>query len=163
MREHRVEAPALVPWMSLRRHAHPSYAQVACSGHALHAPPSARPPSRWRPAAESAGPALRPRPFIQRNRRPVRRTTESRGRAPLQRRRRSPADGHCAKVAAQDAVHVVLAVVNGVDYLVTWNLRHITNAVVRPGIERICQQAGFEATVICTPDELMEDYDATGL
>ena len=71
--------------------------------------------------------------------------------------------GTVPRVAAQDAVHVALAVVNGVDYLVTWNLRHIANAVVRPEIERICRQAGFEPAVICTPDELMEDYDATGL
>ena len=106
-------------------------------------PASTRPPSRWRPTAESAGGALRPYPAGSLW------TTESRGRAPLHRRRRSPADGHCARVAAQDAVHVALAVVNGVDYLVTWNLRHIANAVVQPGIERICRQAGFEPAAIC--------------
>ena len=58
---------------------------------------------------------------------------------------------------------MALAVVNGVDYLVTWSLRHIANAVVRRGIVRFCRQADFEPAVICTPNELMDDYDAAGV
>jgi hypothetical protein len=34
-----------------------------------------------------------------------------------------------------DAVHVGIAAVNGIDYLLTWNLRHLANAVVRGKIE----------------------------
>ena len=58
--------------------------------------------------------------------------------------------------AAEDAGHFAIAVTNGVDYLVTWNCRHIANATMRSQIERICRIAGYEPTIICTPDELME-------
>ena len=61
--------------------------------------------------------------------------------------------------AMQDAAHIAIAAANGIEYLVTWNFRHIANAVTRPWIESVCQQAGFESPVICTPEELMEDID----
>jgi len=49
-----------------------------------------------------------------------------------------------------------IAVTNGVDFLVTWNPRHIANAAMRARIEQICRRAGYEPPVICTPNELME-------
>ena len=58
--------------------------------------------------------------------------------------------------AADDAAHIAIAVTNGVDFLVTWNFRHIANAAMRAGIEQVCRQAGYEPPVICTPNELME-------
>ncbi len=58
--------------------------------------------------------------------------------------------------AAGDAGHIAIAVTNGVEYLVTWNCRHIANATMRSQIERVCRIAGYEPTIICTPDELME-------
>ena len=57
--------------------------------------------------------------------------------------------------AAADAVHVALAAVHGVDYLLTWNLRHIANAELRPAMEAACRAAGYAPPVIATPDELM--------
>lgn len=59
--------------------------------------------------------------------------------------------------APDDAVHIAIAVANGVQYLVTWNCRHIANAAMRSRIERVCRSMGFEPTIICTPHELMED------
>ena len=56
----------------------------------------------------------------------------------------------------EDALHIALAAVNGVEYLVTWNFRHIANAAVRSAIERICREAGYEPPIICTPEELLE-------
>lgn len=56
-----------------------------------------------------------------------------------------------------DAVHVALAAVHGVDYLVTWNLKHIANAATRQRIESTCRESGFEPPIICTPEELMEE------
>lgn len=56
-----------------------------------------------------------------------------------------------------DAYHISVAAVNGIDYLLTWNCKHIANAVMRPKIETICRQQGFEPPTICTPQELMED------
>ena len=60
----------------------------------------------------------------------------------------------------EDALHIALAVVNGIQYLVTWNFRHIANAAVRSTIERICRDAGYEPPVICTPEELLDTNDA---
>lgn len=53
-----------------------------------------------------------------------------------------------------DALHIATAVTNGVDYLLTWNCKHIANANMRSQIERLCRQQGYEPTVICTPDQL---------
>lgn len=56
--------------------------------------------------------------------------------------------------AAADALHIAIAVTNGVEYLLTWNCRHIANATTRHQIERLCRTQGYEPTIICTPDEL---------
>lgn len=56
-----------------------------------------------------------------------------------------------------DAYHIAVAAVNGVDYLLSWNCRHIANAAMRPKIEEVCRNHGFEPPTICTPQELMED------
>jgi hypothetical protein len=55
----------------------------------------------------------------------------------------------------RDAVHVSLAAVNGIEYLATWNFRHIANVSTRTAIESVCRSAGYEPPNICTPDELM--------
>ena len=67
--------------------------------------------------------------------------------------------GAIPKKAAEDAAHVAIAVTNGVEYLVTWNCRHIANATMRSQIETVCRNAGYEPTIICTPDELVEPDD----
>ncbi|HEX9944137.1 MAG TPA: type II toxin-antitoxin system VapC family toxin [Thermoanaerobaculia bacterium] len=56
-----------------------------------------------------------------------------------------------------DAVHVALAAVHGLDYLLTWNCAHIANATMRGKIEAICRATGFEPPVICTPIELVKE------
>lgn len=65
--------------------------------------------------------------------------------------------GSIPSKAELDAYHIAIAAVNGVDYLLTWNCTHIANAVMRPKIESICRQLGFEPPIICTPLELMEN------
>ncbi len=60
--------------------------------------------------------------------------------------------------AAEDAAHIAIALANGVDFLVTWNFRHIANAAMRSRIEHICRQAGYELPVICTLNELKEAH-----
>jgi predicted nucleic acid-binding protein len=57
--------------------------------------------------------------------------------------------------AAVDALHIAVAVVMGMDYVLTWNCTHIANAAIRPRIEDACRKLGYEAPVICTPEELM--------
>ena len=58
--------------------------------------------------------------------------------------------------ARLDAAHVAVAAVNGMDYLLTWNLRHLANAALRGKIEGVCRDAGTVPPIICTPEELME-------
>ena len=59
------------------------------------------------------------------------------------------------KSAAEDALHIAVAAVHGVDYLLTWNCRHLANAALRHRIDDVCADFGYEAPVICTPEELM--------
>jgi len=59
--------------------------------------------------------------------------------------------------AAADALHIAVAAVNGMDYLLTWNCTHIANAELRPRIETVCRDCGFEPPVICTPEELLKE------
>lgn len=61
--------------------------------------------------------------------------------------------------AAVDALHISVAAVNGVEFLLTWNCKHIANPSMRPHIERICREMGYEPPVICTPQELLETDD----
>lgn len=56
-----------------------------------------------------------------------------------------------------DALHIAMASVHGMDYLVSWNCTHIANATMRGRIEGICRGAGFEPPVICTPIELVKE------
>ena len=57
--------------------------------------------------------------------------------------------------ARADALHIAVAAVHGIDYLLTWNCRHIANAESRGRIGRACERFGFLAPVLCTPEELM--------
>ncbi|MGE3308750.1 MAG: hypothetical protein AB7O66_02180 [Limisphaerales bacterium] len=57
--------------------------------------------------------------------------------------------------AAPDAVHIAIAAVHGMEFLLTWNCRHIANAAIVDRVRRVCGGAGFPAPVICTPFELM--------
>jgi predicted nucleic acid-binding protein len=56
--------------------------------------------------------------------------------------------------AAQDALHIAVACLHGMEYLLTWNCAHLANAQFRSRIEQICRDAGYVAPIICTPEEL---------
>ena len=60
------------------------------------------------------------------------------------------------KTEPRDAAHISLATVHGIEYLVTWNFKHIANPTTRTAIESICRRAGYDPPIICTPDELLE-------
>jgi hypothetical protein len=61
-----------------------------------------------------------------------------------------------ARQAAEDALHIAVATVNGMDYLLTWNFKHIANATRRASVELVCRLNNYEPPVICSPMELME-------
>ncbi len=61
--------------------------------------------------------------------------------------------------AQADALHIAVAGMNGMDYLLTWNCTHIANATLRSRIEAVCRSAGYEPPTICTPQEMLERGD----
>lgn len=64
-------------------------------------------------------------------------------------------DGALPPSAEDDAAHIALAAVHGIDYLLTWNCRHIDNAETKPIMRSICAARGYTCPEICTPEELM--------
>jgi predicted nucleic acid-binding protein len=57
--------------------------------------------------------------------------------------------------AFSDAAHVAVATVHGVQYLLTWNCKHLANVQISRRIKKVCLKAGFQMPLICTPDVLM--------
>ena len=68
-------------------------------------------------------------------------------------------DGPFPDNAKIDAYHIAVATVNGMDYLLTWNYRHIDNAETKPLIRRICLEYKYLYPEICTPQELMGVFE----
>ena len=61
--------------------------------------------------------------------------------------------------AQADALHIAVAAVHEMNYLVTWNCTHIANATLRSKIEKVCRSQGYEPPVVCTPQEMLEEED----
>jgi predicted nucleic acid-binding protein len=59
--------------------------------------------------------------------------------------------------AAPDALHLAIAAAHGMDFLLTWNCRHIHNLKIERRIQAVCRAFGLECPIICTPAELMEN------
>jgi predicted nucleic acid-binding protein len=59
--------------------------------------------------------------------------------------------------ASDDAVHIAAATVHGLDYLLTWNCKHIANAQIQRKLAEISLDFGYQLPIICTPYELLGD------
>jgi hypothetical protein len=57
--------------------------------------------------------------------------------------------------AADDTIHIATATVHKLDYLLTWNCKHIANAQIQRKLTEICGDFGYKLPTICTPYELM--------
>jgi predicted nucleic acid-binding protein len=57
--------------------------------------------------------------------------------------------------ANADAIHIAVAAVHRIDYLLTWNFRHIDNAAKKPAMRIVCSTLGYRCPEICTPLELI--------
>jgi len=57
--------------------------------------------------------------------------------------------------ASDDAVHIAAATVHGLDYLLTWNCKHIANAQIQRKLTEISREQGYQLPIICTPYELL--------
>jgi predicted nucleic acid-binding protein len=56
----------------------------------------------------------------------------------------------------EDALHIAVAAINGMDALVTWNFAHLNNPFTRMMIRQIVENEGFPCPEICSPEELLE-------
>lgn len=65
-------------------------------------------------------------------------------------------DGALPHKAEADALHIAVAAVSGLDFLLTWNCRHIDNPATKPVIRSVCGAGGWRCPEICTPMELLE-------
>ena len=59
--------------------------------------------------------------------------------------------------AASDAIHIAVASAHGMDYLVTWNFKHIANPHIRERLRQVVLACDLMLPVICTPEELLND------
>lgn len=64
-------------------------------------------------------------------------------------------EGGVPQKALDDSLHISIAAVHSIDFLLTWNCKHIDNAEMKPKIRDICENYGFRCPEIATPIELM--------
>lgn len=55
----------------------------------------------------------------------------------------------------EDALHIAVAAINNIEFIVTWNFKHINNPFIYKRIERIIQDAGYDSPVMCSPEEFI--------
>jgi hypothetical protein len=63
-------------------------------------------------------------------------------------------EGLIPKTSAEDALHIALATVHGMDFLLARNFRHINNAEAKARIGAAIEALGYECPIICSPKEL---------
>ena len=63
-------------------------------------------------------------------------------------------EGHIPTDSVEDALHIALATVHGMDFLLTWNFRHLNNAQMKTRIRTAVESMGYRCPVICSPEEL---------
>lgn len=64
-------------------------------------------------------------------------------------------EGFLPQKAFPDALHIAIATVHQIEYLLTWNCKHIANVEVLPRIANLCEDLGLTLPIICTPEELL--------
>lgn len=58
------------------------------------------------------------------------------------------------EVQLEDAVHVAVAAINGIDFFLTWNFSHLNNVFTRSRIRRVVEACGYDCPELCSPEEL---------
>jgi predicted nucleic acid-binding protein len=57
----------------------------------------------------------------------------------------------------EDALHISISAVNGIDVVVTWNFKHLNNPFTRINIRKAIELNGYTCPEICSPDEFLGD------
>ena len=60
--------------------------------------------------------------------------------------------------ATDDALHAAISSYHSMNYLLTWNCRHLANAHLIPKLKSVVESEGYSFPQICTPEELMEEW-----
>ena len=55
-----------------------------------------------------------------------------------------------------DAVHIAVAVINGIEVIVSWNFEHIVKLKTRVMVNGINRLLGYHEIEICSPEEVIE-------
>lgn len=63
-------------------------------------------------------------------------------------------------IASPDAVHIALASVHQIDFLETWNFKHIANPQTRERMRKTINDSGYSMPVMCSPEELLNDDES---
>jgi hypothetical protein len=56
----------------------------------------------------------------------------------------------------EDALHIAVAAVNGMEVILTWNFAHLNNPFTRKMVRQVVEGEGYECPEICSPEELLE-------
>jgi predicted nucleic acid-binding protein len=64
-------------------------------------------------------------------------------------------NGSMPRKAAGDALHLAVAAAQDIDFLLTWNFRHLANAEMMSRMASVVAAMGYRVPVVCTPEELM--------
>lgn len=65
--------------------------------------------------------------------------------------------GAIPETAAEDALHIAVASLNGMEFLLTWNFSHINNALKKLKIVEVIEDLGLVPPEICSPEEFIGD------
>ena len=60
--------------------------------------------------------------------------------------------------ASTDAKHIATAAFHEMDFLLTWNCKHLANPSIFPHVRRTCERAGLRSPEICTPEEIIRRF-----
>jgi predicted nucleic acid-binding protein len=56
----------------------------------------------------------------------------------------------------EDALHIAIAAIHGIDFILTWNFKHINNPFMMRKIADVVLRADYPMPVICSPEEFVE-------
>jgi predicted nucleic acid-binding protein len=61
---------------------------------------------------------------------------------------------------ADDAMHLAVAATSRMDFLATWDMRHLANKSIQDRAKRFLQNIGYAAPIVCTLANLFGDFYA---
>ncbi len=65
--------------------------------------------------------------------------------------------GAVPTIAFSDALHLALAALHKLPFLLTWNQRHLDNIELRSRIEEVIRSQGLHPALVLTPERILEE------